>query len=121
MKKFVITTLTMVAGLVGLTGGSTIEGVGLGPMAVLPDFQGQGIGLTLVEAGLRAIRDRASPFVVVLGHPQYYPRFGFKPASERGIASQWRNIPGGAFMALILDEDGMNNVSGVATYGPEFG
>ena len=101
--------------------GSTIEGVGLGPMAVLPDFQDQGIGSALVEAGLAAVGDRGCPFVVVLGHPHYYPRFGFSPASEQGIASQWEDIPDEAFMALILDEGEMNNVSGVATYGPEFG
>ena len=99
----------------------TIEGTGLGPMCVLPRFQGQGIGSTMVEAGLAALNDLAKPFVVVLGHSHYYPRFGFKLASERGIVPQWDDIPDEAFMALIFDESKMNNVSGVATYGPEFG
>jgi len=101
--------------------GSKVEGVGLGPMAVLPEFQGQAIGSALVEAGISDLRDRAYSFMVVLGHPEYYPRFGFRPASEQGIASQWKDVPDEAFMALILRDAEMNNVLGVATYGLEFG
>jgi putative acetyltransferase len=101
--------------------GSKVEGVGLGPMAVLPEFQGQAIGSALVEAGISDLRDRAYSFVVVLGHPEYYPRFGFRPASEQGIASQWKDVSDEAFMALILRDAEMNNVLGVATYGLEFG
>ena len=100
--------------------GTKIEGVGLGPMAVLPDFQGQGIGSRLVEAGLAALQDLVCPFVVVLGHTDFYPRFGFRPASEQGITAQWTDLPHGVFMALILDHDVMGDVSGMANYGPEF-
>ncbi len=100
---------------------SMVEGVGLGPMAVLPEFQGQAIGSALVEAGISDLRDRAYSFMVVLGHPEYYPRFGFRPASEQGIASQWKDVPDEAFMALILRDAEMNNVLGVATYGLELG
>lgn len=65
--------------------GGVIEGVGLGPMAVLPDHQRSGFGSDLVEAGITAMGDRSYPFDIVLGHPNHYPRFGFKPASEHGI------------------------------------
>ena len=101
--------------------GDVVEGMGLGPMAVLPDFQGQRIGSALVEAGLRTLRDRICPFVVVLGHSQYYPRFGFEPASRHGITCQWEDVPDDAFMALILDESMMRDVSGRALYRQEFG
>ena len=98
-----------------------IEGMGLGPMAVLPDFQGQQIGSALVESGLGILRGRICPFVVVLGHPQYYPRFGFEPASRHGITCQWEEVPDEAFMVLILDEGAMKTVSGKALYREEFG
>jgi putative acetyltransferase len=101
--------------------GGVIEGAGLGPMAVRPDFQGQGIGSALAEAGLTGLRDRTTPFVVVLGHPNYYPRFGFEPASRHAIACQWEKIPDEAFMVLILDDGVMSKVFGVAYYRDEFG
>ena len=101
--------------------GDAIVGMGLGPMAVLPDFQGQRIGSVLVESGLRTLRDRFCPFVVVLGHPEYYPRFGFGPASRHGITCHWEEVPDEAFMALILDESAIKSVSGKARYQKEFG
>lgn len=97
-----------------------VVGMGLGPMAVLPGRQRQGIGSRLVERGLETLRQRGSPFVVVVGHPQYYPRFGFERASARGFASQWESIPDSAFMVLILDEQVMKEVSGTVRYRREF-
>jgi putative acetyltransferase len=67
-----------------------------------------------------SLRARHCPFVAVVGHPQYYPRFGFQPASRRGLASQWDGIPDEAFMILVLDETAMAGVSGVARYRAEF-
>lgn len=96
------------------------ECVGLAPMAVLPEFQNQRIGSALVWAGLKVLRIRSYPCVLVLGHPQYYPRFGFKPASKHGIACQWKDIPEEAFMVLSLDEQAMRNVSGEAEYRDVF-
>ena len=101
--------------------GGVIERVGLAPRAVLPDYQSQGIGSALVEAGIKALGYRSYPFMVVLGHPDYYPRFGFETASGHGIVSQWKDIPDDAFMLLILDEIVMKTVSGAAKYGDEFG
>jgi len=101
-------------------GTGRVVGMGLAPMAVHPDRQRQGIGSQLVTQGLEALRDRGCPFVVVVGHPEYYPRFGFEPASKHGLASQWEGMPDEAFMVLILDSFAMTTVSGVATYRKEF-
>ena len=97
-----------------------IGGMGLAPMAVLPEYQRQGIGSQLVESGLEILREDACPFVIVLGHPQYYPRFGFTPAAGHGVECQWPDVPPEAFMILVLDEPVMRGVSGVARYRNEF-
>jgi putative acetyltransferase len=100
--------------------GRRVVGMGLAPMAVLPDRQRQGIGSQLVTRGLDILRERGCPFVVVVGHPEYYPRFGFERASTRGLASQWDGMPDAAFMVLVLNARAMADVSGVATYRDEF-
>ena len=100
-------------------GGREVPGMGLAPLAVLPECQRQGIGTELTRAGLAAIRQTLCSFVVVLGHPTYYPRFGFEPASRRGIHCKWV-VPDGAFMVLVLDEQAMRGVAGLAEYRGEF-
>jgi putative acetyltransferase len=100
--------------------GGRLAGMGLGPMAVLPSRQRQGIGSKLVKRGLEIVRARRSPFVVVVGHPEYYPRFGFQPASSHHLICQWPAVPDNAFMALILDAKAMSGVQGVAKYRSEF-
>lgn len=97
-----------------------VAGMGLAPLAVLPDHQRQGIGSELVRHGLQILRERGCPFVVVVGHPEYYPRFGFEPASTRGLRSQWQGVSDAAFMVLVLDAGAMQGVSGVARYRDEF-
>ena len=101
------------------SGGKEIFGAGLGPMAVLPEFQRQGIGAKLVEAGNSRLRELSVPFIVVLGHPAYYPRFGFRPASRHGIRCEWE-VPADVFMVLVIDRERMLSVSGLAKYRPEF-
>ena len=96
-------------------------GMGLAPMAVLPAHQSRGVGSTLVRRGLEMLRAGGCPFVVVLGHPTYYPRFGFVPASRYGIESEFDGVPDEAFLALELAPGGLEGVSGVARYRPEFG
>lgn len=98
----------------------TILGMGLAPMAVMPDHQRQGIGSQLVNTGLAILRERACPFVIVLGHPEYYPRFGFVPASRHGITCQWDGVPDEVFMIQVLDRPSMSGVSGAARYRDEF-
>ena len=100
--------------------GRPVTGMGLAPMAVLPDRQRQGIGSQLVRRGLDILRERGCPFVVVVGHPEYYPRFGFEPASTHGLVSQWDGVPDAAFMVLLLNVRAMAGVSGVAKYREEF-
>ena len=101
------------------SGDGTTRGMGLAPMAVRPDCQRQGIGSELIRAGIAALKRRRCPFVIVLGHPEYYPRFGFERASRYGIRSEWQ-VPDEAFMILILDESLAQTISGVAKYRPEF-
>jgi len=97
-----------------------VQGMGLAPMAVLPVCQRQGIGSKLVEHCLKILRERGCPFVIVLGHPEYYPRFGFVPASTYKIISQWENVPDESFMIIVFDEEILQGVSGVARYRDEF-
>ena len=100
--------------------GRRITGMGLAPMAVLPDRQRHGIGSALVRQGLKILRQRGCPFVVVLGHPGYYPRFGFERASAHGLSCQWEAVPDEAFMVLILDAAATEGLSGVVEYRDEF-
>ena len=105
---------------VKISGDKIIEGMGLGPMAVLPEFQRRGIGSQLVQAGIEMLKRRGYTFIIVLGHPEYYPRFGFKRASHSGIRSQWEGVPDEAFMIRILNEEAMIGVYGIARYRNEF-
>jgi putative acetyltransferase len=97
-----------------------IGGMGLAPMSVQPEFQRQGIGAKLVQAGLDEMRKAQQPFVIVLGHPEYYPRFGFARASRYGIVSQYDNVPDEAFMILVLDRVALKGASGIGKYRAEF-
>ncbi len=74
----------------------------LGPMSVLPELQRQGIGSALVEEALRRADERGEPLVLVLGHPWFYPRFGFVRASALGIEPPDKRIPDEAWMAVAL-------------------
>jgi putative acetyltransferase len=100
--------------------GWTVPGMGLGPLAVHPEHQGQGIGSALCQVGMQRMEAGLHPFVVVLGHPDYYPRFGFTKASTHGIRCAFSGVPEEAFMISILDVDGMAGVAGTAYYRQEF-
>lgn len=97
-----------------------IIGMGLAPMAVNPEFQKQGIGSLLVNEGIKLLKKSKCPFVVVLGHDKYYPRFGFKIASKNGLVPQWEGVPDEAFMVLFLKQSALSSVSGVVSYRNEF-
>jgi putative acetyltransferase len=99
--------------------GGEIMGAALGPMAVLPEHQHRGVGSKLIEVGNQKIKDQGHPFIIVLGHANYYPRFGFMFASNHGIKCEWE-VPEDVFMLLVLDQEKLQGVSGVAKYRDEF-
>lgn len=94
-------------------------GVGLAPLAVLPDYQRQGIGSALMRAGLEECRHLGYARVIVLGHPAYYPRFGFERASRYGVKFEYE-APDEACLVLALQAGALDGVSGVAKYQPEW-
>jgi len=96
-----------------------VTGAALGPMALLPEHQRQGIGSKLIETGNQKLKDAGYPFITVVGHADYYPRFGFRPAGEHGIKCEW-DVPDDVFMLLVLDEAKTEGVSGLAKYRHEF-
>ena len=91
----------------------------LAPVAVMSEFQNQGIGTKLIENGLVEARKREYSIVTVLGNPKYYPRFGFKPAMEYEIESPF-NVSEESFMVLELVSGTLNHISGVLNYSREF-
>ena len=93
--------------------------LGLGPMAVLPEYQNQGVGSGLVRRGLEECRKLGHEVVVVLGHPEYYPRFGFVPASRKGLSCEYP-VPDEAFMVLELRAGALSGHKGLVRYSPEF-
>jgi len=98
---------------------SSFEAIALGPMAVLPSHQRLGIGSELVRAGLEECREMGQSIVIVLGHPEFYPRFGFEPARPFGI--RWEHdVPAEVFMVAELTEGALNGRGGVVLYQPEF-
>ena len=98
---------------------TTSKAVGLGPMAVLPQFQRQGVGSALVEAGLSACRAAAELVVVVLGHPSYYPRFAFRPAWDFGLYYEAPG-PNPAFMVCELERGALQGRTGQVLYHAAF-
>jgi putative acetyltransferase len=102
-----------------ITGAGSVPALALAPMAVLPEFQRQGIGSALLRTGADECRRCGQRIVVVLGHPNFYPRFGFSPKLAERLASPF---PGGeAFMALELVPGALGGVTGTVQYPPPFG
>ncbi|MCG6872305.1 MAG: N-acetyltransferase [Gammaproteobacteria bacterium] len=104
---------------VHLSGNPQLRLMGLAPMAVTPDHQRQGIGSLLVRAGLQACRELGTGAVVVLGHPAYYPRFGFVPTTSHGIHSEYQ-APAEAFLLLELDPGCLAGATGTIRYHSVF-
>jgi putative acetyltransferase len=95
-----------------------VEAVALAPMAVIPEWQGKGIGSELVGRGLAELRARGERIVIVLGHEHYYPRFGFSVEKARFLSSPF---PPESFMALELVDGALQSVQGTVRYAAAFG
>jgi predicted N-acetyltransferase YhbS len=93
----------------------------LAPVSVLPEFQKMGIGGQLIHAGHQKAKELGFQSVILLGHPVYYPRFGYKPASSFGIKSPISLPSDDVFMALELTEGALSGVYGMVVFPPEFG
>ncbi len=91
----------------------------LAPVSVLPEYQGRGVGKQLVSEGLQQAKGMGFQSVIVLGHPGYYPKFGFKLAGNWNIKAPFA-VPVNAFFALELRENGLQGVSGTVRYPKEF-
>jgi putative acetyltransferase len=101
-----------------VTKNGTVDAVSLAPMAVLPSHQRKGIGSKLVRAGLDACRERGHSIALVLGHPEFYPRFGFSAELARRLESRFGG--GEAWMALELVPDALAGTEGRVEFSPPF-
>ena len=93
--------------------------LGLAPVAVLPNYQRQGIGTLLIREGLKECGRSGVQAVVVLGHPDFYSRFGFIPASRKSLGCEY-DVPDEAFMVLELESGALQDCSGTVKYRSEF-
>lgn len=101
------------------SGDQSFGGIGLGPMGVLPEYQGQGIGSQLVQIGLEQCRQAGHGFVVVLGHPMFYAKFGFLPAQPLGLLCEFE-VPEDVFKVIELTDNALAGRRGLVKYRPEF-
>lgn len=102
-------------------GQEIFESLTLAPVSVLPEFQNQGIGSKLILEGHRIARQLGFTSVIVLGHAAYYPRFGYKPASNWKIRASFELPSDEVFMALELVHGSLSKISGKVIFPPEFG
>ena len=99
--------------------GKEKETIALAPVAVLPEFQKQGIGSELIREGFKTCPQLGYDSIIVLGHPEYYPKFGFEPTRKWGIKDPF-GAPAEAFMALEFKKGALEGASGIVEYPKEF-
>jgi len=104
--------------LVGDTSGLKLAG--LAPMAVSPKFQNSGIGSSLIKAGIQQCINDGYDAIIVLGHPDYYPKFGFVPSVKYGIKTEY-DVPENVFMVLEIKENVLKGKQGTIKYHEAFG
>jgi putative acetyltransferase len=102
-----------------LDSGGAYEVLSLAPVSVAPEHQRKGIGARLIREGLARGRECGYPAVVLVGHPDYYPRFGFRRASEWELRLPFE-APDEAFMAMELVPRALADKAGVVRYPPQF-
>ncbi|MEI1421524.1 N-acetyltransferase [Bacillus cabrialesii] len=100
-------------------GDNAVDSLALAPVSVAPEYQRKGIGSQLIHVALKKAKELGYRSVIVLGHKDYYPKFGFKPASLWNIKAPFE-VPDEAFMALELSKDSLENVKGVVHYSKAF-
>jgi putative acetyltransferase len=96
-----------------------LRALSLGPIAVLPDYQRRGIGSAMMEHGHRQGRKLGYPFVVLIGHPWYYPRFGYVQAREHGLITIWE-VSDPVFMVCELEPGALEHAAGEIQYPEPF-
>jgi putative acetyltransferase len=96
-----------------------VPALSLAPMSVRPECQNQGVGSQLVREGLKRCRSLGHEVVVVVGHPTYYPRFGFSPARAKGLEAPFE-VPDEAFLVLELTPGALDGIAGAVKYPPPF-
>ena len=101
------------------SGDGPTAALGLAPMAVLPEYQRQGIGTRLIREGMEACRRVNHPVIFVLGHPDFYSRFGFVPASSKGLRCEYP-VPDNVFMVAELTHGALEGRKGLVKYRSEF-
>jgi putative acetyltransferase len=104
---------------VSLIGHAHLNVMGLAPMAVVPDYQRKGIGSALVRQGLTRCKDLGCCAVVVVGHPGYYPRFGFVPANRHALRCEY-DVPEDVFMVAELEAGALSSAAGLVRYDDAF-
>jgi len=101
-------------------GSQQFQSLVLAPVSVLPEFQKQGIGGQLIRAGHQKAKELGYQSVILIGHPEYYPRFGYKTASGWGLKVAMELPSDDVFMAVELTEGALTGVSGMVIFPPEF-
>lgn len=100
------------------TSTALVPAVALAPVAVIPEHQRRGIGGRLIRYGLELLQGRCEKIVIVVGHPDYYPRFGFSTDKAKFLEGPF---PSEAFMAMELSVGALDGIQGTVVYPPAFG
>jgi len=102
-----------------IIGDSDYESLALAPMAIIPEFQKSGIGSELIKKGMDKAKELGFDSIIVLGHKEYYPKFGFQRASKWDIKCPFE-VPDEVFMAIELTEKALEGKAGTVEYPDEF-
>ncbi|WP_044022713.1 GNAT family N-acetyltransferase [Bacillus sp. SG-1] len=102
-----------------INGDHAVDSLALAPVSVIPEYQNKGIGSQLIHTALKRAKDLGYRSVIVLGHKDYYSKFGFKPASLWNIQAPFE-VPDEVFRALELTPGSLENVQGVVQYSKAF-